>query len=454
MVSGSTMDPDAFHVDPQHFFLSNEQEIKKRVNLDELVPVLYKKQLLTHDEREELLYVHHLPAKRKTRLVEIMASKEDRAPRLYIECLRETNSQSSHSELATILEKWLQSQMAVSMPQAHEVAALTTANPPPYPKPSNPSAPPSSHAPTHSPCTSSALGESSFMPPNHPSRPTCGVPSAIDSLEQLQRGSPEFANIIFGIASELEHRKVVFESVQEALLAQLELDAIPIQLPSDVMDFPSLILHLRRLKMCHESDVDLLCKLLETLEHVDLRDRVKAYVDRLASTDVMQHRYQQSRPSHQHFVAFTFHNVPSLSLGEAYEIKHFISDLLHIPQHTFTLVGSEEGSIGLAWQIPVQFLKHVQSSLSEDKDVRAFLISSEYHLVSIELEAKEGSEREVAFTVPADHFSKEHVGMTACAGTSACDPYYVSSQEDAVSSTVDEFSSSIDSELSKYCVLC
>ena len=233
------------------------------------------------------------------------------------------------------------------------------------------------------------------------------------------------------------------------LLALLEFDGIPIQLPLQVTDFPTLILHLRRLKMCHESDVDLLCKLLESLEQVDLRDAVKAYAAKMISTDVMRCRYQRSSPSHRHFIAFTFHTVSSLSLGAACEIKQFISDLLHIPRHCFTLVGSEEGSIGLAWQIPVEYLKHVQSSLAEYEDVKTSLTSSSYQFESIKLEIEDRSERIVAFTRPARGISDAHVGMTACCSAQdPCGQCCISSQEDAVSSTMDDPSPAIDSEYS------
>lgn len=472
----ATMEDSTF--DSRRFILSNRKEIEKRVNLDELVPKLDEKKLLTSDEYEELLYKEYVPHRRKKRLVEIVASKGDRAPRLFIECLREENEHLPHSELATILESCLQShnnndsantisnstdpnQRPVS---SHSTAINASANSP-LQYPSHSQTLPNSQNPVHDPSTSATLGSSSHMPPalcnDHLAPPshssTSGVPSATVSLEQLLRSSPEFANLVLGLASELNHRGFTFERIQRALLALLEHDAIPIQLPPDVTDFPSFCLHLRRLKMCHEADVDLLCKLLETLEQVDLLERVKAYVRRGAAVDVMQHRYQQSRPRHQHFIAFTFHNVPSLSLGQACEIKHFISDLLHIPRHTFTLVSSEQGSIGLAWQIPTKYLKHVQSSLREDEEMIALLTSSRYHFESIKLLIKEGSERIVAFTRPADPISNAHVPLFTCAsGQASCGQCSVSSQEDIVSSTMDDPSPSIDSTHShrKYCVLC
>ena len=464
----AAMDQESSSFDSKRFILSNQEEIEEKVNLKVLVPKLYKKQVLTNAEREALLYEPHLPSDRSSRLVNIIATKGIKGTRLFIECLHKASSHLPHSELATSLERSLQSG-EYTIPKQRPVLSHTTAidasGNSALPQSSHSQTPSNSHNPRHGSSTSATLGSSSHMPlalcndhlapPSHSS--TTGVPSATDSLEQLQQSSPEFANLVLGLTSELNHRGFTFERIERALLALLEGDAIPIQLPPDVTDFPSFCLHLRWLKMCHEADVDLLCKLLETLEQVDLLERVKAYVRRGAAVDVMQHRYQQSRPRHQHFIAFTFHNVPSLSLGQACEIKHFISDLLHIPRHTFTLVSSEQGSIGLAWQIPTKYLKHVQSSLGEDEEMIALLTSSRYHFESIKLLIKEGSERIVAFTRPADPISNAHVPSFTCAsGQASCGQCSVSSQEDIVSSTMDDPSPSIDSTHShrKYCVLC
>ena len=458
-----------FSFDSEHFILSNQEEIEKKVNLKVLVPKLYKKQVVTKAEREALLYEPHLLSDRRTRLVDIVATKGKKGTRLFIECLREAGSHLPHSELATSLERSLQSgEYYTILNQSEPVpsngsTAIDASVHSALPQSSHRQTPSNSQSPTHDPSTSAALGSSSYshIPlalcndhlalPRHAS--TSSVPSTTESLEQLQRSSPEFANLVLGISSELNHRGITFERIQQALLALLEGDAVPIQLPPHVKDLPALCLHLRHLNMCHEADTDLLCKLLETLELVDLRERVKSYADRVAATDVMQHRYQRSRPRHRHFVAFTFHSAPSLSLEQACEIKHFISDLLHIPRHTFTLVGSESGSIGLAWQIPVEYLKHVQSLLREDEEVRASLMSSKYQFVSIELEVKEGSERIVVFCEP---ISNTHLPASVCTnGQGSYGQCSISSQEDVVSSTMDDLSPSMDSARShrKYCIL-
>ena len=454
ILSGAAMD-SSFR---GNFILLHEEEIKEGVHLDTLVPKLYRKGLLTKDEREELLYREHAPPRRKSRLVDILSEKGKDVPRLFIECLREETTHLPHSQLATLLERHLQ------IPPSHNGDESTSSNQRPllpHPNRTNATHNPVSAGPSHSPITHHSLsldptqGHTSSVRgtctlpqhrdhfiglPRPTTHPPCGVPVA-DSLEELQKICPEFANLVLSISAQLSQRGYTFEDVCNTLATVLENDAIPIQLPSHVEDIPSLCLHLRKQRMCHETDVDLLCELLRFMQQDDLKESVKAYANRVASMDVMQHRYQQTGPSQGHFLAFTFHSTPSLSLGEVCEIKHYISDVLHVPRHAFTLVGSEPGSIGLVWQIPKEYQKHIQSSLEED-DLRASLRSSKYCFESIQLQVEEGSDRFAVFT---NQDSKE--GTSAFAQGSS-ETELCPSQEDAISSTtMDDPSASTDQDI-------
>ena len=88
----------------ESLILSHEEAIKTSVDLDTLVPKLFKKRLLTPAEREELLYHEICPNKRKIRLVTILSKKGENAPGLLVECLREETSHLPHTELANSLE--------------------------------------------------------------------------------------------------------------------------------------------------------------------------------------------------------------------------------------------------------------------------------------------------------------------------------------------------------------
>ena len=90
------------------FILSHEEAIKSKVDLNTLVPKLFIRNLLTPEEREEVLYEREFPHVRKTNLVTILSKKGETTPKLLIESLREETTHRPHAELADILECDLQ----------------------------------------------------------------------------------------------------------------------------------------------------------------------------------------------------------------------------------------------------------------------------------------------------------------------------------------------------------
>ena len=435
----------------ERFILTNEEVIKRYVNLVKIVPKLYCKQLITADEREELLHEPTPPPNRKTRLVTILSGKGEYAPRTFINCLHEEKEHIGHSKLADILRRNLTTQypnyeLESGGRQNGQAPHATLLSATPFSGASASSSIPVLPDPSRIHCASSSQGggqyrcdhgqssvmvgiSSSYHDRNPRIQPTLSEAPVTNSLDELGRTSPDYANLILGLSADLHTAECTFDDVRTALLTLLENDAVPIQLPPSVSDFPSLCLHLRRLKMCHETDVDLLSMLFDTMQLQHLKQIVKDYANRLSTKDVMQQRYErQSGSIRGHFIAFTFHNTPTLTFAQACEIKHQISELLHIHRHTFTLVGYEPGSIGLAWQIPTVYLKNVRSTL-EEEHVRATLMSSKYQFELIELEVEETSEREVVFT--------RYPSAEGMADVVQCSPTE-STLEEMISSTTDE----------------
>ena len=447
----------------KHFILCHEKAITDGVDLKELVPKLYYNGLLTGDNREELLYVHNPPNQRKTKLVTILSNKGNDAPRLLIRSLREEKTHPPHAELAALLEHDLQASQrqdgggsAGHLTQGVLPTDTNGANTPPVlPGPSH-SLPNYIHpSSSHGICGHTSTAHASnqcltsdaqyhLAPPSTHRAPitsgscsqcpsSCGPPVVV-SLKQLQKYSPNYANLILNLSANISQRGFTFEDISTALRTLLKNNGISFELPSNVNDFPTLCLHLRKLNMCHEADVDLLCELLRTMQLEDLKQLVKDYADTMSSVDVMQHRFQQTSLTEHHFLTFTFHNIHALTVGDACEIKHQISELLHIPRHTFSVVRSEPGSIGLAWQIPTQYFKHVKLSLEEDEHLRASLASSKYCFESIKLLVKEGSERIVVFSKSTSKTSRDETKLREKS------PESRSSQEDVISSTMDDVS--------------
>ena len=318
-------------VEHRNFILRHEEAIKELIDLNTLVPKLYNKGLLTKDEREDLLDFNILRTHRKIKLVTTLSNKGKDAPRLLIECLREEKTHLPHAELAEILEHNLHasprqngggsvqhpSQMVLPSNTGGATAAPTMPvldrN---FHDMLTHSSGSSSHEGARVDCpeyvsdyamsNSRLQGDSIAPPPAHvapivgPSNPQLSTThghAVADSLEQLQERSPEYANLILCLSAELSSRGYTFEDISRTLQELFESDAIQINLPSNVHDFPTLCLHLRQLNVCHEADVDLLCELLHTMQLEDLKRKVKAYADRVSSIDVMQHRFQQATGS-------------------------------------------------------------------------------------------------------------------------------------------------------------
>ena len=434
------MSGSAFSI-AEEFILRHDEVIRDHIDLETLVPKLYNKELLTKGEREVVLYEKTAPPDRKKSLVQYLSKKGAAAPKLLIECLREARDHLPHSDLADILENDLQTLNN----RGHNGASAAAVHPSQCPPPScsntsqagarhpMPSAISLSHYPpavhhshsnphvtaSHAPprINSQYYNAEPIAPSSrqciHPSNPSASSShgtSVANSLEELRQNSPHYAHLLQRVSVELNDRGVHFEDIRHELMTISVSDAIPIELPHDVRDFPTLCLHLRRLEMCHETDVDLLCHLLHSLRQDDLKELVKEYADRVSSTNVMQFQHQpQAGPTPRHFLAFTFHNTPALSLEDVYEIKHYISEILHLPRHSFSLTGAEPGSIVLAWQIPVKYLKHLRSSLEEDGEVRSSFMSGKYHLESIKLQLEAGSKREVVFVRSHDQASTAYM---------------------------------------------
>ena len=211
----------------------------------------------------------------------------------------------------------------------------------------------------------------------------------------LDETSTKFSDLVHRLSSELNFKDVI--GALQTLLGK-SIAAMPIHVPTRVESVSSLCKHLIKLRMCHETDVDLLHQLLETMQQEKLKEEVTTYARRNAQMDVVQHLCnKQADPSEYCFLIITYHNILMLTFDKAFDIKCYISELLDIQRHMFTLVGAESGSIGLIWQMPNEYLQPMKMLFKEER-VKSSLISSEYHIASIKLKADKKSAASVVFT--------------------------------------------------------
>jgi len=243
----------------------------------------------------------------------------------------------------------------------------------------------------------------------------------VDAITHLGAFSPQYQQLIVNLSAELSYKGIPFRDIVNTLEAILANGGTPHLIPANIGDFPSLCLHLHRQRMCHEMDLDLLCKLLEELEFEDLKQRVHSYSREIMDTSPVQLQHFNMQPSQNCFLVFTCHGLHHMTLGQIYLVKDAISDLLHIPRHMFCFVNSQPGSTILVWQFPIEFLKHCQAEF-EEPSIPSRLASSDLSFSSVKLHYSNSSEPQVVFT------------KTPSSGNARDSPV----ERDCVSSTTDD----------------
>ena len=215
-------------------------------------------------------------------------------------------------------------------------------------------------------------------------------------LSELTQQCPRYASLICGLSAELKKQNCPFDEIKQALHSLIEESHGKISFPAHE-EVSLLFIHLRNQKMCHENDIDLLYELFKTMQKEELKEEVTTYANKVALKDVRQHLHQQTLPLELNFLMITFHDTPALTLGKAFKIKHYMSNLLNIQKHVFTLVGCQSGCVGLIWHVPKSFLSHTQSKFQEST-VKSSLITSEHLFSSIELKLGKESVATLVFS--------------------------------------------------------
>ena len=212
---------------------------------------------------------------------------------------------------------------------------------------------------------------------------------------QLGNFNPHYQQLIVNLSAELRCRGIPFQAIVNSLEAILCNDGSH-PIPANIGDFPSLCMYLHHQGMCHEMDVDLLCKLLEELRLEDLKQTVHEYAEAIMDTNVVQHQHPPVQPSQNYFLAFTYHNLDHMTVGQVYRIKDAMSDLLGIPPHMFTLVYSQPGSVILVWQFPITFSKHCLVQF-EEPAVKSRLAARDLSVLLVKFHYPNSSEPQIVF---------------------------------------------------------
>ena len=381
-------------------FQDLQNDIVENLTLKDLIPRLNQEQLLTQHDEQLLTNEYKTEYERKIELTSILRTKGPSAPSAFIRCLRNEGS-IGHVYLAGVIERHIGGGCSSGASCTHTdvftaagqvygggvPCSSTLVGPGQSYSPLVPQlvagdmcqlimTPSSSHMQSQSMSTVTSQAPispcqqfmSEFQPEmaslHHPtahshSLSTCSSASFPfeTAIEERDRDiiSP-YDQMVGNICTSLRipSRNVPFESVVGALHASLQDCGITLAIPGEINDVASLLNFLRTQRMCHKYDVDLLCELLKRLEQHDLHQEVKAYAQSIMHCNVLQCGPSSTTPVPNHFKAFTIHNCPSLTYGQACEVKDVLSELLGIDRHTFWLTSSESGSVVLGWSFREQ----------------------------------------------------------------------------------------------------
>ena len=186
--------------------------------------------------------------------------------------------------------------------------------------------------------------------------------AADDQPNSINELAKKFHYLVRNLSSELQRCNCSFDDIKGVLHKLVEESKLSIVIPADVRDMTLLCTHLCKTKSCLESDVDLLCELFKMMKQDKLEKVVTAYVNEIAMMGVVEHLPHQNNPTEQCFLMTTVHDNSTLKFREAFRIKKCLSNLLHIQQHVFALVGAKSGSVSLVWQVPIKFKQQAAST--------------------------------------------------------------------------------------------
>ena len=316
---------------PYSFFKDRFEFFTRHIDLAVVVPKLRAKRQLTDEEYETVDFIMTPKIKRKRQLADILYGKPPWVPWIVLECLRDASDSSppdNHVLLADELERYLEE----------------------WPG-----------------------GPQQFMPltreRSFEKQHSSEEQRVVDPFHDLHTTNQQYRNLLRVISSELNQQIFDRERVTQILGVMCSDGNMTLQLPPNVTDFASLMVFLHNRGLCHEYDTDFLCEMLGLIPAPELREEVVAYTNSLGSINVLQcsNMHWSVLPSSDHFVAFTFHALTSMTLKQALGVKDFLAFYLGIPRYSFILRRAEEGSVVLVWQFRGKFLEHFYEKCDGEK---------------------------------------------------------------------------------------
>ena len=242
--------------------------------------------------------------------------------------------------------------------------------------------PPAQETSVHAPLTSkmesgTQQGNSSVLIPlNYPSSITENVSSFVD---QLNKAPSSYVMLICNLASLLDEKEVSIDTLLRLLNKYFK----GIILPSEAArNLPALCGYLRTRGYCNEADIDLLDRFFTDLGHEDMQSMISDYAQQIRDEKALNNLCGGATPTESHYLLTTSHRCAEMSLGQAFQVKELIAELLHLPRYMFTLVSTQGEPTVLVWRVPMSFLKNfndlkttqAKSELDRDRTLQSVRI--------------------------------------------------------------------------------
>ena len=361
--------------DPDTFFrVRFQRQMIAYLDLPSLVPLLSEEGLLTKHEQERLLNDLVRSDKRVMELVTVLSKKGSGCVRRFMDCLRKETGHQGHKVLLYAMEQ------SFNHTQAENTKTDNQATSPAH-------SPRMLERPTIVCSLYTNLGQESLRSPYHPTSHACpqsgGYPLVLNGTQSVLCMYQE-------LISHLVHVLTVRNLPQQHILnvTQQLLLVTDFLSTNQITDFTSLYSCLADNGICGPIDVDFLVALLTVLDQHDLAGLVLDYTMNIMDKDVFTPdlQFNSSVISEQSFILFTGFQHSTVRLGDIWDLKKALSNLLGIHRHHFRFAGSQLSPAAFVWQFPsvladecTSVLCENQSQLSSQLSVNALPCSSVHY---------------------------------------------------------------------------
>ena len=343
--------------DPDTFFrVRFQRQMIAYIDLPSLVPFLSEEGLLTKHEQERLLNDLVRSDKRVMELVTVLSKKGSGCVRRFMDCLRKEIGHQGHKVLLYAMEQ------SFNHTQAENTKADNQATSPAHTL--RMLEPPTIVCSLYTNLGQESLMRSPHHPTSHAYPQSGGYPLALSGTQSILCMYQELiSHLVLVLTVRDLPQQCILNVTQQLLLVTDFLST------NQITDFTSLHSCLADNGICSPIDVDFLVALLTVLDQHDLAGLVLDYTMNIMDKDVFTPdlQFNSSVISEQSFILFTGFQHSTVRLGDIWDLKEALSNLLGIHRHHFRFAGSQLSPAAFVWRFPSVLADECTSVLCENQ---------------------------------------------------------------------------------------